>query len=145
MYLGALNEGYFYCEGRNVQMELTFGMVFITAALISYTIAVWGEQITKELKPSFVVLFCVGVFCDTTGTLLMTLIDSSPLGFYETLFHIITGASAILLMLIHAIWAIKVLTKKDEISAARFHRFSKFVWLFWLIPYLSPMLTGMMG
>ena len=71
-----------------MQMEMTFGMVFITAALLSYTIAVWGEQITKDLKPGFVVLFCVGVFCDTTGTLLMTLIETSPLGFYETLFHI---------------------------------------------------------
>jgi len=145
MYLGALDVGSFNYEGKIVQMELTFGMVFITAALISYTIAVWGEQITKELKPVFVVLFCVGVFCDTTGTLLMTLIETSPLGFYETLFHIITGASAILLMLIHAIWAIKVLVQKDEVSAARFHKFSKFVWLFWLVPYLSPMLTGMMG
>ncbi|MGY5857815.1 MAG: HsmA family protein [Candidatus Thorarchaeota archaeon] len=128
-----------------MQMEMTFGMVFITAALLSYTIAVWGEQITKDLKPGFVVLFCVGVFCDTTGTLLMTLIETSPLGFYETLFHIITGTSAILLMLIHAIWAIRVLVQKDEVSAARFHKFSKFVWLFWLVPYLSPMLTGMMG
>ena len=76
MYLGTLSVRTFYYEGRNVQMELTFGMVFITAALVSYTIAVWGEQITKELKPGFVVLFCIGVFCDTTGTLLMTLIES---------------------------------------------------------------------
>jgi len=145
MYLGTLCSVTFYYEGKNVQMELTFGMVFITAALVSYTIAVWGEQITKELKPGFVVLFCIGVFCDTTGTPLMTLIETSPLGFYETLFHIVTGTSAILLMLIHAIWAIKVLVQKDELSAARFHKFSKFVWLFWLVPYLSPMLTGMMG
>ncbi|TET06659.1 MAG: TIGR03987 family protein [Candidatus Thorarchaeota archaeon] len=124
-------------------MEL--GMTFITAALITYTIAVWGEQITKELKPAFVVMFCVGVICDTTGTLLMTLIETSPLGLFETIFHIVTGAAAIFLMLIHAVWAIKVLIQKDEMSAARFHKFSKFVWLFWLVPFLSPMFTGMMG
>lgn len=128
-----------------MQMTLSLGMTIITAALVFYTIAVWGEQITKELKPAFVVMFCIGVACDTTGTLLMTLIETSPLGFYETMFHIITGAAAIFLMLIHAIWAIKVLMQKDEVSAARFHKFSKFVWLFWLIPFLSPMLTGMMG
>lgn len=120
-------------------------MTFITAALITYTIAVWGEQITKELKPVFVVMFCIGVACDTTGTLLMTLIDTSSAGLFETLFHIATGAAAILLMLIHAVWAIKVLLTKDELSAARFHKFSKFVWLFWLVPFLSPMFTGMMG
>lgn len=128
-----------------MQMEMELGMGFITAALITYTIAVWGEQITKELKPAFVVMFCIGVICDTTGTLLMTLIETSPLGFFETLFHIITGAAAIFLMLIHAVWAIRVLIQKDEVSAARFHKFSKFVWLFWLVPFLSPMFTGMMG
>ncbi len=126
-------------------MDIGLGMAFITAALITYTIAVWGEQITKELKPAFVVMFCIGVCCDTTGTLLMTLIETSPLGFFETAFHIVTGAAAILLMLIHAVWAIRVLIQKDEVSAARFHKFSKFVWLFWLVPFLSPMLTGMMG
>ena len=126
-------------------MTLGLGMVFITAALITYTIAVWGEQITKELKPGFVVMFCIGVCCDTTGTLLMTLIDTSSAGLFETYFHIITGTAAILLMLIHAVWAIKVLLRKDEVSSARFHKFSKFVWLFWLVPFLSPMFMGMMG
>ena len=128
-----------------MQMTLSLGMTFITAALITYSIAVWGEQITKELKPAFVVMFCIGVCCDTTGTLLMTLIDTSSAGFFETYFHIITGTAAILLMLVHAVWAIKVLLRKDEVSAARFHRFSKFVWLFWLVPFLSPMFMGMMG
>jgi len=128
-----------------MQLTLSLGMTFITAALITYSIAVWGEQITKELKPAFVVMFCIGVICDTTGTLFMTLIDTSTTGLFETYFHIITGATAILLMLVHAIWAIKVLLRQDEVSAARFHKFSKFVWLFWLIPFLSPMFTGMMG
>ena len=128
-----------------MQMALSLGMTFITAALITYTIAVWGEQITKELKPIFVGMFCLGVCCDTTGTLLMTLIDTTGAPIFETWFHIITGTAAILLMLIHAIWAIKVLLKKDELSAARFHKFSKFVWLFWLVPFLSPMFFGMMG
>lgn len=128
-----------------MQMTLSLGMTFITAALITYTIAVWGEQITKELKPAFVVMFCIGVACDTTGTLLMTLIDTSSAGLFETYFHIITGTAAILLMLIHAVWAVKVLLRKDEVSAARFHKFSKFVWLFWLVPFLSPMFMGMMG
>ena len=128
-----------------MQMDIGLGMAFITAALITYTIAVWGEQITKDLKPAFVVMFCVGVICDTTGTLLMTLIETSPLGLFETIFHIITGAAAIFLMLIHAVWAIRVLIQKDEVSAARFHKFSKFVWLFWLVPFLSPMFTGMLG
>lgn len=127
---------------------MALGMYFVTAALITYSIAVWGEQITNDLKPSFVVMFCIGVVCDATGTLLM-MIDmqagGSILGFLDTVFHIVTGLAAILLMLVHAIWAIRVLTKGDEISSEKFHRFSKFVWLFWLIPFLSPMFSQMLG
>lgn len=126
---------------------MALGMYFVTAALITYSIAVWGEQITKDLKPAFVVMFCIGVVCDATGTLLMFFdmaAGGSVLGFLDTVFHIVTGLAAILLMLIHAIWAIRVLMRGDEVSAAKFHKFSKFVWAFWLIPFFSPMFAGML-
>jgi len=126
---------------------MTLGMYFVTAALITYSIAVWGEQITNDLKPAFVIMFCIGVVCDATGTFLM-MIDmqagGSILGFLDTVFHIATGLAAILLMFIHAVWAIRVLRLGDEVSAAKFHRFSKFVWAFWLIPFFSPMFSAMM-
>jgi uncharacterized repeat protein (TIGR03987 family) len=54
--------------------------------------------------------------------------------------HAITGVIAILLMLVHAIWATIVLVRKDEHAILTFHRFSLLVWFIWLIPYLSPML-----
>lgn len=129
-----------------MQSVFTYGMYFIGAALVTYTIAVWGEQITGELKPVFVLMFCVGVVCDTTGTTIMALnLDAggpvlSPL---DVLFHSVTGLAAIILMLIHAIWAMRVLLRKDAISAEKFHRFSKYVWLFWLVPFLSPMVAQM--
>ena len=127
---------------------MALGMYFVTAALITYSIAVWGEQITNDLKPAFVIMFCVGVVCDATGTLLMMLdmqAGGSVLGFLDTVFHIITGLAAILLMLIHAVWAIRVLRLGDEVSAAKFHKFSKFVWAFWLIPFFSPMTSVMIA
>ena len=57
--------------------------------------------------------------------------------------HGITGLIAILLMLIHALWAFVVLLKKDEKAITNFHKFSVVVWLVWLIPYFSPMFFGM--
>lgn len=126
---------------------MALGMYFVTTALITYSIAVWGEQITNDLKPAFVSMFCIGVVCDATGTLMMFFdmqVGGSVLGFWETIFHIVTGLAAILLMLIHAVWAIRVLRKGDEVSAAKFHKFSKFVWAFWLIPFLSPMVSQML-
>ncbi|MHA2433404.1 MAG: HsmA family protein [Candidatus Thorarchaeota archaeon] len=127
-------------------MVFTYGMYFIGAALVTYTIAVWGEQITGELKPIFVLMFCIGVICDTTGTTLMALnLDAggTVLGPLDALFHSVTGLAAIILMLIHAVWAIRVLLRQDVTSAEKFHRFSKWVWLFWLVPFLSPMVAQM--
>ena len=127
-------------------MEFSIGMYFILAALITYSIAVWGEQITKDLKPVFVVMFCIGVVCDTTGTSIMALnIDTggTVLDPLDAIFHAVTGLAAIILMLIHAVWAIRVLRRKDEEAAHKFHRFSKYVWFFWLIPFFSPMVAMM--
>ena len=56
--------------------------------------------------------------------------------------HGISGLIAILLMLVHAGWALVVLLRKDEAMIKKFHRFSVFVWVVWLIPYLSPMFVA---
>ena len=57
--------------------------------------------------------------------------------------HGITGALAIVLMLFHALWATLVLVKKDEKKQESFHKFSIFVWLVWLVPYILGMIIGM--
>ena len=55
----------------------------------------------------------------------------------------ITGVLAIVLMLIHAIWATVVIARRNERMIVRFHRLSLVVWLIWLVPYFSPMIFGM--
>jgi uncharacterized repeat protein (TIGR03987 family) len=57
--------------------------------------------------------------------------------------HGVSGLLAIVLMLIHAVWATIVLVRRDERWIHTFHRFSVAVWVIWLIPYFSPMLLGM--
>jgi uncharacterized repeat protein (TIGR03987 family) len=59
--------------------------------------------------------------------------------------HGVTGVIAILLMFIHALWALVVLLRKDEKAIQNFHKFSVAVWVIWLIPYFSPMVFGMAG
>lgn len=54
------------------------------------------------------------------------------------------GLIAIILMFLHAIWAVLVLIRNDESKIKRFHRYSLFVWTLWLIPYLSPMIKHIM-
>jgi uncharacterized repeat protein (TIGR03987 family) len=59
--------------------------------------------------------------------------------------HGVTGVAAILLMIIHAIWATVVLARKDERAIVNLHKFSIVVWAIWLIPYFSGVIMGMRG
>jgi len=109
--------------------------IIITMALVFYSIGVWAERIAGRLKPWHLVFFYMGLVCDTVGTGMM-------FDFAEGMtldVHGITGMLAIILMLVHAVWATVVLVRKDEEWITKFHRFSVVVWVIWLVPYFSPM------
>jgi uncharacterized repeat protein (TIGR03987 family) len=113
--------------------------IIITSALVFYSIGVWSERIAGRLKPWHLVFFVLGLICDTWGTGMMF----EYVGGMAFDIHGITGLIAILLMLIHAVWALVVLVRKDENAIQNFHKFSVIVWVIWLVPYFSPMLFGM--
>jgi len=119
---------------------LIYAIIAITLALIFYTYGVWSEKLQGGLKKKHIVIFCLGLVFDTLGTTMMGIISE---GGFEFNFHGITGLTAILLMLFHAIWAMVVLHKNDENMKKNFHKFSIVVWLIWLVPYISGMLFGM--
>ncbi|MBN1667187.1 MAG: TIGR03987 family protein [Anaerolineales bacterium] len=116
-----------------------FASIIITAALVFYSIGVWGEKISGRLKWWHFAFFVLGLICDSWGTGLMF----EMVGGMSFDVHGITGVIAIVLMFIHALWALIVLLKQDEKAILNFHKFSIIVWLIWLIPYFSPMLFGM--
>jgi len=119
---------------------LFYAIIFITSALIFYTIGVFSEKKQGELKKWHLLLFYLGLIFDTLGTTLMSKIAKDGFQFN---FHGITGLLAIILMLLHALWATIVLTKNDEKSKANFHKFSFIVWIIWLIPFISGAILGM--
>ena len=80
---------------------------------------------------------------DTTGTTIMTQISNAGNGAGLLSPHGITGLLAILLMVVHAIWASVVLVRKNELAQASFHKFSIAVWCVWLIPFVLGMMMGM--
>ena len=59
--------------------------------------------------------------------------------------HGLSGIIAILLMLIHSMWATIVLLRNDERMILNFDKFSLVVWLIWLAPYFSGLLLSMRG
>jgi len=115
--------------------------IIITAALIFYSIGVWSERISGELKKWHLAFFVLGLICDTLGTGMMF----DFVGGMSFDVHGITGMIAIVLMFIHALWAFLVLRRNDEKAIKSFHKFSVLVWFIWLIPYLSPMFFAMGG
>ena len=115
--------------------------IIITAALVFYSIGVWSERLQGRLKAWHLVFFILGLISDTWGTGMM--FDFA--GGLTIDLHGISGLLAIILMFIHAVWALVVLIRQDEKALTNFHKFSLFVWLIWLIPYFSPMLFELAG
>ncbi len=123
-----------------MSVMLIKAIIFISLALVFYTIGVWSEKIQGKLKLWHLIMFYIGLIFDTLGTTTMSLIA----GDFSFNLHAITGLLAIILMLIHAIWGTIVLIKNNEESLEKFHKFSIVVWSIWLIPYLIGMFIGMM-
>lgn len=119
---------------------LIAAIVSITAALLFYTVGVWSEKISGTLKRWHLVLFWIGFVFDTTGTTLMGKLANDA---FSVNFHSLTGITAIILMLIHAVWATAVLLRNNEEQKKKFHKFSILVWALWMIPFLSGMIMGM--
>jgi len=118
-------------------MSLSF--IVITSALLCYSIGVWSERTAGVLKPWHLAFFWLGLVFDTWGTGMMF----DMVGGMSFDVHGITGLIAIVLMLIHAVWATMVLVRKNEKAIHNFHKFSVLVWVIWLIPYFSPMFFAM--
>ncbi|MEQ2911949.1 HsmA family protein [Butyricimonas faecihominis] len=113
----------------------------ITLALVFYTIGTWAEKVQGRLKLWHIVFFLLGLVADSLGTAIMSDIagqkgDVDPL-------HGITGILAIVLMAIHAVWAIVTYWKGNEKAMRNFSKFSVIVWAFWLIPYGLGLVLGM--
>lgn len=119
---------------------LGYAITAITLALGFYSIGVWSEKLQGRLKRWHLVLFWIGFVFDTTGTTLMSKLVND--GFVLN-FHGITGLLAIILMLVHAVWATTVLMKSKPEQLRNFHRFSIVVWIIWLIPFVSGAIFGM--
>ena len=111
--------------------QLTISTILISLALVFYSIGVWSERLAGRLKGWHLIFFWGGLVFDSTGTGIMFEIA----GGIEANIHSITGLVAILLMLVHAVWATIVLVLRNEKAISNFHYFSVFVWLVWLIPY----------
>lgn len=120
---------------------LIMAIVVISSALVFYTFGVWGERFQHGLKLWHVVAFLLGVTADIVGTSLMEHI--AKLTHQHNELHAITGFTAVVLMIIHAAWAVYTYLRGTPKAKEHFSRFSIFVWCVWLIPYFIGVYIGM--
>lgn len=129
-----------------MNIKLMMAIIFITLALVFYTIGVFAERKSHILKKWHLVAFYLGLVCDTTGTATMSIIAKSNeyvMKGTSSYIHGVTGILAILLMIFHAVWATVVYRGKNKKKMEQFNKFSLTVWLIWLIPYMIGMFMGM--
>jgi len=122
---------------------VTGSAVLITLALVFYSLGVWAERIARWLRPWHVAAFWTGLAFDVSGTWAMHKLAEGPFDILEP--HTLTGQIALWLMLIHAVWATRVVRSGSEEARSGFHRYSIVVWLIWLVPYFGGMYMGMHG
>ncbi|WP_040156946.1 HsmA family protein [Mobilicoccus massiliensis] len=128
---------------------LPSAIVLITAALFFYTLGVWAERRAGVLRAWHAVAFVLGFAADAAGTFVMSRIAAAggapTEGLAATLGTLmaVTGAIALVLMGVHALWAIVVLLRDRANEKENFHRFSVGVWALWLVPYFAGMASSM--
>jgi uncharacterized repeat protein (TIGR03987 family) len=128
---------------------LSLAIVLITLALVCYSTGVWAEKLRGELRPWHAGLFLTGLAFDASGTWVMNRIaaDSpsavSGVATGLTQLMAVTGVIALVLMGLHAAWAVVVLARGRDGELRGFHRLSLWVWSLWLVPYLTGGLGAM--
>jgi uncharacterized repeat protein (TIGR03987 family) len=107
------------------------GAIVLAAAI--YSIAVFAEYRSHQLKPWHLALFWAGLVFDTTGTTLMSRIA----GGFKVNLHGVLGVLAIVIMLVHAGWASIVPLLRRERLMRNFHHFSLTAWSLWMISLVT--------
>jgi len=112
---------------------LIVAVVTILLAAGLYSVAVFAEHRSGVLKPWHVALFWAGLASDTLSTTLM----SGLAGGFKLNIHGALGLLAILLMIIHAVWATIAIVRADERVLHDFHKFSLAVWALWMVTLVT--------
>lgn len=113
-------------------------VILMFAALAFYSAGVWRAFFAGQLKASHVAFYWLGLLCDLSGTELMRRLAG---GLHWNL-HTATGVGALVLMLVHALWATEVLRRKQQPTLRTFPRISITVWAIWLIPFITGLMLG---
>jgi uncharacterized repeat protein (TIGR03987 family) len=112
---------------------LVIAIVFISSALVLYSVSIWSERISKGLKPWMVKTFISAFACDLIGTSIMFCQATDR---FQLNLHSSCGYAALVIMGLHLVWALIALRYHGP-AEKNFHRFSIMAWTIWLVAFLS--------
>ncbi|MBI5733730.1 MAG: TIGR03987 family protein [Candidatus Kerfeldbacteria bacterium] len=115
---------------------MPIGVRFIVAALVFYTIAIWSERFKKELKLWMLLVFITAFLCDLGGTSIMFFNTTGRSLNLHTIIHMVSGYVALTIMSAHLWFAIQAI-RGQAWYAKIFNRCSIYVWLAWLVAFVS--------
>lgn len=119
----------------------TIGASIVTLALISYSIGIISEQVSKKIIPRVLTFITLGVILDVTATVFMILgSQNSPFTV-----HGFIGYSALFIMLIELvrIWrSYKKLGMGAEVPKS-VHLYSRYAYIWWVVAYITGSLIAM--
>ncbi len=114
---------------------LLAGTIIVTAALISYSIAIITEQRRHFISNRVLTFLTIGVICDITATTCMIIgSENSPF----TL-HGILGYSSLAAMIVDTllIWRFRLSRGAEERVSKALHTYSRIAYLWWIVAYLT--------
>lgn len=117
------------------------GAVFVTLALVSYSVAILTEQARKQIIPRVMVFISLGVILDVTATILMILGSrNSPFTLHGSI-----GYSALLVMLVECfmLWRLRFRQGSRATVPRSVHRYSLFAYIWWIVAYITGSLIAL--
>ena len=113
---------------------ILIGTTTVTAALLSYSIAIITEQVKKKINKFILTFLSVGLALDITATSFMIYGSSS-----DTIFtvHGMLGYSALLAMIIDCYLIWKNYLKFGEIISNKIHRYSLIAYIYWIAAFVT--------
>ena len=114
---------------------LIAGSVIVTFALISYSVGIITEQISRKISSRVLVFISIGIFLDITATVFM--IVGSPNSPFTL--HGFLGYSALAVMLIDVvlIWRLKLKNGIGTGVPVKIHQYSRYAYIWWVIAYIT--------
>lgn len=118
-------------------MHSPLELLFIIA-LVLYSTVIWSHRFTGgALRPWMTWTFGTALACDASATVFLC--GFGRIQWVWTV-HTVSGLLALVIMALHFIWAV-ISVMKGGNAADRFHRFSVWAWLLWLVSFISGIPT----